>query len=94
MTFSSKIENLLSWSLLKVWVADAKVKERALGARVKTKLSGSGDKRVLSIVCTAKREVVWQIEAKGSYRELAETVLVVDDKRERPSTEWYKANTP
>jgi hypothetical protein len=94
MTFNSKVENLLSWSLLKIWVANTKVKEKALGAKVKTKLTGSGDDRTLSIVCKTKREILWQIEAKGSYRQLAEAVLEVDDKNERPSEEWYKTNTP
>jgi hypothetical protein len=58
MTLSSKLENLLSWSLLKVWLADANVKERALGAKVKFKITGSGNKRTLSVVCKAKREIV------------------------------------
>jgi hypothetical protein len=94
MSFQDKINNLLSWSLLKIWLADVKVKERALGAKVKGKITGSGDQRTLKVTCVAKREILWQIEESGSSRDLAEAVLAIDDKHERPSTEWYKANTP
>lgn len=94
MTLSSRLENLLSWSLLRIWLADAKMKEKALGAKVKIKITGSGDQRTIKVTCTAKREVLWQIESSGSYKDLAEAVLAIDDKNERPSTEWYKTNTP
>jgi hypothetical protein len=94
MTLSSRLENLLSWSLLRIWLADAKMKEKALGAKVKIKITGSGDQCTIKVTCTAKREALWQIESSGSYKDLAEAVLAIDDKNERPSTEWYKANTP
>lgn len=94
MTLDSKLKNLVSWSLLKMWLATTKAQEKALGAKVKSKITGSGDQRKLVVICKAKREVLWQVEASGSYLDLAGAVTEVEDKGERPSAEWYKAHTP
>lgn len=94
MSFADKINNLIGYSLVKIWTADVKTKERLLGAKVKGGLGKVDGQRTLKLTCKQKGEVLWQIDLTGTWLELAEGLTKIDDKGERPAISWYKANAP
>jgi hypothetical protein len=94
MTLKDFLGNTISTSLIRIWVASTKANERRFGARVKSGLKRANGERQLKLTCKRKREVLWEIDLTGTVTSIAEGLMEIDDKRERPSGDWYAEHAP
>lgn len=94
MTLKDFLGNTISINLIRIWVASTKANERRFGARVKGGLKRVNGERQLKLTCKRKHEVLWQINLTGTVTTIAEELMKIDDKGERPSGDWYAEHAP